>query len=86
MLSPQFLPLMFQVFWKVKDYDELSYHALTCLVQLASLNGSIMTSDEVKLQYLKSYMENFTKLVSRYELLSLILRGLLIFFCCAQLL
>jgi hypothetical protein len=67
-LSPQLLPLMFQVFWKVKEYEGLSHHALTCLVQLASLNGSVVSSDNIRLEYLKSYMENFSKLVSRYSL------------------
>jgi hypothetical protein len=55
---------MFQVFWKVKEYEGLSHHALTCLVQLASLNGSVVSSDNIRLEYLKSYMENFSKLVS----------------------
>lgn len=65
MFAPQFLPLMFQVYWKVRDNDSLAHHAITCLVQLASLNGAIFSTDELKLQYLTAYMENFLKLISR---------------------
>lgn len=55
---------MFQVYWKVRDQDSLSHHMLTCLVQLASLNGGVMNSSETRVQYLISYMENFLKLLS----------------------
>lgn len=65
MFAPQLLPLMFQVYWKVRDQDILAHHAITCLVQLASLNGGIMSTDDIKLQYLNAYMENFLKLISR---------------------
>lgn len=65
MFAPQFLPLMFQVYWKVRGVDSLAHHAITCLVQLASLNGAILNTDDLKLQYLTAYMENFLKLISR---------------------
>lgn len=65
MLAPQLLPLIFQVYWKVREYDELSHHAMTCLVQLASLNGGLMSDEDVKMQYLTAYMENFLRLISR---------------------
>ncbi|XP_044262474.1 exportin-4-like [Tribolium madens] len=86
-LSPQLLPLMFQIFWKVREYDELSHHALTCLVQLASLNGGVLSSDSVRLEYLKSYMVNFTNLVSSITIrnkeslgISNIVKKLILFF------
>lgn len=66
MFAPQFIPLMFQIYWKVREHDSLSHHAITCLVQLASLNGGIFNTDELKLQYLTVYMENFLKLISRF--------------------
>ncbi|KAI4457644.1 exportin 47-related [Holotrichia oblita] len=64
MLAPQLLPLMFQVYWKVRDHDELAHHAMTCLVQLASLNGGVVSNEDVKMQYLTAYMENFLKLIT----------------------
>ncbi|KXZ75751.1 exportin-4 [Tribolium castaneum] len=86
-LSPQLLPLMFQIFWKVREYDGLSHHALTCLVQLASLNGGVLSSDAVRLEYLKSYMVNFTNLVSSVTIknkeslgISNIVKKLILFF------
>lgn len=63
MLSPDLLPLMFQIYWKVRDLDELSNHAMTCLVQLASLNGGIFQNAN-ELEYLALYMENFLKLIT----------------------
>lgn len=87
MLAPQFLPLMFQVYWKVRDQDCLAHHALTCLVQLASLTGGITTNDDIRIQYLTSYMENFLKLTSNVTIkskeslgISNIIRKLQLFF------
>ncbi|XP_018330487.1 exportin-4-like [Agrilus planipennis] len=62
--SSEFLPLMFQIYWKVRDQEALAHYALTCLVQLASLNGSIMGDDDLRIQYFTTYMENFLKLTN----------------------
>ncbi|XP_017771460.1 PREDICTED: exportin-4-like isoform X2 [Nicrophorus vespilloides] len=64
MFAPQFLPLMFQIYWKVRDNDQLSHHAMTCLVQLASLNGGIMAEHTDKMLYIGAFMENFLKLIT----------------------
>ncbi|XP_022913181.1 exportin-4-like [Onthophagus taurus] len=64
MLAPQLLPIIFQLYWKVRDNEELAHPALTSLVQLASLNGGIFKSEEDKNKYLLGYMENFLKLIS----------------------
>lgn len=64
-LAPQLLPLMFQVYWKVRDHDELAHHAMTCLVQFASINGGVVSDEDVRMRYLTSYMENFLKLITR---------------------
>lgn len=65
MLDPQFLPLMFSTYWKIHDQQPIAHHALNCLVQLASLNGSIMSRDETKIQYLHAYMEGLLNLVAK---------------------
>ncbi|KAL3280017.1 hypothetical protein HHI36_017525 [Cryptolaemus montrouzieri] len=68
-LAPDFLPLMFQIYWKVRYSDELSHHALSCLVQLASLSGAVLMkkkifNDEDRARYLTLYLENFSRLIS----------------------
>ncbi|KRT80011.1 hypothetical protein AMK59_6438, partial [Oryctes borbonicus] len=87
MLAPQLLPLMFQVYWKVRAHDELAHHAMTCLVQLASLNGGVLSDEEVKMHYLTMYMENFLKLINSVRIknkeslgISNIVRKLQLFF------
>lgn len=64
MFNTQFLPLMFSTYWKVRSQEQVAHHALSCLVQLASLNGAIMSQKENKVQYLHAYMEGFLNLVS----------------------
>ncbi|XP_056641189.1 exportin-4-like [Diorhabda carinulata] len=64
MLNPEMLRLMFQIYWKIRDIDQLAHHSLNCLVQLASLNGGILPTDESRLEYLHSYLMAFFNLVS----------------------
>ncbi|XP_030763867.1 exportin-4-like [Sitophilus oryzae] len=64
MFNPEFLPLMFQIYWKVRDVDELAHHAMTCLVQLATLSGAVVSNVPNRVKYLHSYLVNFFKLVS----------------------
>ncbi|KAF5270418.1 hypothetical protein FQR65_LT05606 [Abscondita terminalis] len=62
-LAPQLLPLVFEIYWKVREHEVLLHQVLTCLVQLASLNGGVMSSDEIRSQYLGAYLENFLKIL-----------------------
>lgn len=87
MFDPQFLPLMFQTYWKVRKQENIAHHALSCLVQLASLNGAIMSQKETKVQYLHAYVEGLLNLISNLELhdrealgISNIIRKLIMFF------
>ncbi|OXU22639.1 hypothetical protein TSAR_013645 [Trichomalopsis sarcophagae] len=68
-LESSVIELFFTLYWKVRSNLQLAHHARNCLVQLASLNGVIMSSDEVKMQYLKTYMQNFLKLLSNIEII-----------------
>ncbi|KAK5650842.1 hypothetical protein RI129_001871 [Pyrocoelia pectoralis] len=63
MLAPQLLPLMFEIYWKVRDYETLLHHILICLVQLGSLNGGVLSNDEARFQYLSLYVDNFLKIL-----------------------
>ncbi|XP_050303782.1 exportin-4-like [Anthonomus grandis grandis] len=92
MFNPDLIPLMFQIYWKVRDTDELAHHALNCLVQLASLCGGIMNTEEVKIKYLHTYLVNFLNLISNVPIrkkeslgVSSIVRKLVLFFDFGQL-
>lgn len=68
-LSPELVPLMFMIYWKVRYSEELSHHALTCLIQLASVTAKgserNIYKEEARVQYARRYLENFSKLISR---------------------
>lgn len=66
MFDPNFLPLMFQIYWKVRDNGELAHHSISCLVQLASLSGAIFSKEQDKMKYLHSYLMTFFNLISKY--------------------
>lgn len=69
MLDPLLLDLFFTLYWKVRTNPPLAHHARNCLVQLASLSGRIMSSDEVKLQYVQNYMHRFLVLISSIDII-----------------
>jgi hypothetical protein len=54
-----------QIHWKVRENPQLAHHSLNCLVQLASLNGTVFANKDVRVQYLANYMQNFLNLVTR---------------------
>ncbi|GLV31188.1 hypothetical protein CBL_12263 [Carabus blaptoides fortunei] len=83
----QFLPLMFSTYWKVRNQEQLAHHALSSLVQLASLNGAILNQKEGKMQYLHGYMDGFLNLITSLDLqgreslgISNVIRKLVMFF------
>lgn len=57
------------LYWKIRKNPQLAHHARNCLIQLASLNGRVMNTDAVKLQYHTNYVRNFLKLVSNIEII-----------------
>ncbi|GLH05441.1 Exportin-4 [Gryllus bimaculatus] len=59
----------FEVHWKVRENPGLAHHTMNCLVQLASLNGNVFASKEVRLQYLANYIRSFLNLVSSINVL-----------------
>lgn len=87
MFDPQFLPLMFQTYWKVRNEEQIAHHAMSCLVQLATLNGAVMWRKDAKVQYLQSYMEGLLNLISNLDFydrealgISNVIRKLVMFF------
>ncbi|KAK7874402.1 hypothetical protein R5R35_001498 [Gryllus longicercus] len=68
-LDPTVINLFFTVHWKVRENPGLAHHTMNCLVQLASLNGNVFASKEVRLQYLANYIRSFLNLVSSINVL-----------------
>lgn len=68
-LDPAVLDLLFTLYWKVRNNPQLAHHAINCLVQLASLHGRILSTEQVKLQYLTNYMQRFLKLISSIDVI-----------------
>ncbi|KAK3925728.1 Exportin-4, partial [Frankliniella fusca] len=54
--------IFFEIYWNVRDNPQLAHHALTCLVQLASLPGAT-------LEYHTAYVQCFLNLISSIEVL-----------------
>ncbi|CAH0552668.1 unnamed protein product [Brassicogethes aeneus] len=63
-LNPEIMTLMFRVFWKIRDQEELAHHALACLVQLSTLNGPVVSEEAESIKYLQNFVVNFLNLVS----------------------
>ncbi|CAG5101281.1 Similar to Xpo4: Exportin-4 (Mus musculus) [Cotesia congregata] len=68
-LDPMIIQIFFTLYWKVRTNLQLAHHARSCLVQLASLNGKVMATHELKLQYSSNYVQNFIKLISNIEII-----------------
>ena len=63
-LKPVICQLFFQLHLKVRHDSELAHHSLNCLVQLSSLNGSVMTKKEIRLEYLAGFLREFLGLLA----------------------
>lgn len=60
--------MFFGVYWKVRDIPELQQKAMTCIVQLSSLNGPLMNNATNRLEYVARFIRNFVELFSNFEL------------------
>jgi len=49
----------------VRHDSELAHHSLNCLIQLSSLNGSVMTKKEARMEYLANYLREFLTLLQQ---------------------
>ncbi|XP_063971922.1 exportin-4-like isoform X2 [Diachasmimorpha longicaudata] len=68
-LDPVVLQVFFSLYWKVRTNPQLAHHARNCLVQLASLNGSVVAMHGAQVEYLTVYLKEFLKLVSNIEII-----------------
>nr|XP_012135271.1 PREDICTED: exportin-4-like isoform X2 [Megachile rotundata] len=66
LLLPSVLDLFFTLYWKVREYPQLTYHARACLGQLANVNTA---TDSKTVQYVSNYMERFLKFVTSVDII-----------------
>lgn len=64
-LDPTLLDIFFYIYWKVRDNVTLQTKALTCLVQLSTLNGPVLNGNRGNnLAYLLKYSTHFIRLLT----------------------
>ncbi|XP_061176526.1 exportin-4-like [Saccostrea echinata] len=68
LLDKNMLQLFFNIHKKVRHNSDMSHHSITCLSQLASLNGIIFPDDKARLEYLTAYISGFLELLSCIDL------------------
>ncbi|KFB50065.1 exportin [Anopheles sinensis] len=81
------LEVFFHTYWKTREIEDLQPKALTCILQLSTLRGPIITENvEESMSYLANYLTHFLSLLNNIEIkdkeaysFSLILRKLLQF-------
>lgn len=65
MLNPRVIDLFFGVYWNVRDIPELQKKGLTCIVQLSTLNGTIFSNPQAKIQYIVNFLTKYLHLLAR---------------------
>lgn len=68
-LDPRVVEVFFGVYWKVRELPQIQPKALTCIVQLSTLNGPVLNNQENKLKYVTNFLTNFLQLTSRYAIM-----------------
>ncbi|XP_014359373.2 exportin-4 [Papilio machaon] len=63
-MKPELIALFFELHIYVRSNPELANPSLTCLVQLASLSGVVVSASNLKQQYLENYVNNFLRMLS----------------------
>lgn len=65
MLNPKVIELFFAVYWKIREIPELQRKSLVCIVQLSTLNGTIFSNPQAKIEYILNYLTKYLQLLSR---------------------
>lgn len=68
MLNEKTMEIFYFVYWKVRDQIELQPKALSCLIQLSTLNGSIFVTNgpESSFNYFNSYLKFYLELLKKW--------------------
>ncbi|KZC13861.1 Exportin-4 [Dufourea novaeangliae] len=69
LLPPGVLDLFFTLYWKIRGNPQLAHLARTCLVKLVTLNGSVLSSEEIKTQYFSNYTRRFLEFVTNIDII-----------------
>lgn len=63
-MNPDLIRLFFEIHMYVRSNPDLLNSSLTCLVQLASLSGVVVSASNSKQQYLESYVSSFVRILA----------------------
>lgn len=63
-MQPELVALFFEIHMYVRNTPELANPSLTCLVQLASLSGVVVSASNLKQQYLENYVNSFIRMLA----------------------
>ncbi|CAG4930561.1 unnamed protein product [Colias eurytheme] len=63
-MKPELIALFFEIHLHVRQNPDLANPSLTCLVQLASLSGVVVSANNLKEQYLENYVNNFMRMLA----------------------
>lgn len=61
-LDKNVINLFFKLHWKIRDNENIVHHSINCLSQLASLHGTIFSSQQIRHNYLVGFLESLVKL------------------------
>ncbi|XP_078047104.1 exportin-4 isoform X2 [Augochlora pura] len=68
-LPPAVQDLFFTLYWKIRSNPQLAHIARICLVQLGTLDGSVFSSKEMKIQYFSNYTQRFLEFITNIEII-----------------
>ena len=63
MLDPSLVAFFFDLHWRVRVSPTIAHHTLSCLVQLASLNGQTLNGKNLRQDYLTNFILGLTRLI-----------------------
>lgn len=66
-MQPELIALFFEIHLYVRSNPDLASPSLTCLVQLASLCGVVVSASNLKQQYLENYVNSFLNMMAYIE-------------------
>ena len=68
MLNSSTVELFHFLYWKVRSNEELQPKAMTCLIQLSTLNGSVFISggSEASFMYFSNYLNYYLELLKKW--------------------
>lgn len=66
-LNGKVIELFFNLYWKIRGIPEIQRKSLTCLVQLSTLNGTVFTNSQSKMDYITNYLTKYLQMLSNID-------------------